>query len=45
MESGEWRVESGNVVLPMCVIKCFSDAIAPAKQQVLDTNAQNDVET
>lgn len=34
--------EYGNVVLPMCVIKRFSDALAPTKQQVLDTNAQLD---
>ncbi len=34
--------EYGNVVLPMCVIKRFSDVLAPTKQQVLDTNAQLD---
>ena len=31
--------EYGNVVLPMCVIKRFSDVLAPTKQKVLDTNA------
>lgn len=31
--------EYGNVVLPMCVIKRFSDTLAPTKQKVLDTNA------
>lgn len=34
--------EYGNVVLPMCVIKRFSDVLASTKQQVLDTNAQLD---
>lgn len=34
--------EYGNVVLPMCVIKRFSDVLAPTKQQVLDTNAELD---
>ena len=34
--------EYGNVVLPMCVIKRFSDVLAPTKQQVLDTNTQLD---
>lgn len=34
--------EYGNVVLPMCVIKRFSDVLAPTKQKVLDTNAQLD---
>ena len=31
--------EYGNVILPMCVIKRFSDTLAPTKQQVLDANA------
>ena len=31
--------EYGNVVLPMCVIKRFSDTLAPTKQKVLDANA------
>ena len=30
--------EYGNVILPMCVIKRFSDTLAPTKQQVLDAN-------
>lgn len=34
--------EYGNVVLPMCVIKRFSDVLAPTKQQVLDKNAELD---
>lgn len=34
--------EYGNVVLPMCVIKRFSDVLAPTKQKVLDTNAELD---
>lgn len=34
--------EYGNVVLPMCVIKRFSDVLAPTKQQVLDANAELD---
>ena len=34
--------EYGNVVLPMCVIKRFSDVLAPTKQKVLDTNARLD---
>ncbi len=34
--------EYGNVVLPMCVIKRFSDVLAPTKQKVLDTNVQLD---
>lgn len=34
--------EYGNVVLPMCVIKRFSDTLAPTKQKVLDTNKQLD---
>lgn len=32
--------EYGNVVLPMCVIKRFSDVLAPTKQKVLDKNAE-----
>ena len=31
--------EYGNVILPMCVIKRFSDTLAPTKQSVLDANA------
>ena len=31
--------EYGNVILPMCVIKRFSDTLAPTKQKVLDANA------
>lgn len=31
--------EYGNVILPMCVIKRFSDTLAPTKQTVLDANA------
>ena len=31
--------EYGNVILPMCVIKRFSDTLAPTKQAVLDANA------
>ena len=34
--------EYGNVILPMCVIKRFSDTLAPTKQKVLDTNKQLD---
>lgn len=34
--------EYGNVVLPMCVIKRFSDTLAPTKQKVIDTNRQLD---
>ncbi len=34
--------EYGNVVLPMCVIKRFSDVLAPTKQKVLETNAMLD---
>ena len=30
--------EYGNVILPMCVIKRFSDTLEPTKQKVLDTN-------
>lgn len=30
--------EYGNVILPMCVIKRFSDTLAPTKEKVLDTN-------
>ena len=30
--------EYGNVILPMCVIKRFSDTLAPTKQKVLETN-------
>lgn len=32
--------EYGNVVLPMCVIKRFSDTLAPTKQKVLDMDEQ-----
>ncbi len=31
--------EYGNVILPMCVIKRFSDTLVPTKQKVLDANA------
>ncbi len=31
--------EYGNVILPMCVIKRFSDTLAPTKQKVLNANA------
>ena len=31
--------EYGNVILPMCVIKRFSDTLAPTKQKVLEANA------
>jgi hypothetical protein len=31
--------EYGNVILPMCVIKRFSETLAPTKQAVLDANA------
>lgn len=34
--------EYGNVTLPMCVIKRFSDTLAPTKQKVLDMNKQLD---
>ncbi len=34
--------EYGNVILPMCVIKRFSDTLAPTKQAVLDKNAELD---
>lgn len=34
--------EYGNVILPMCVIKRFSDTLAPTKQAVLDMNAELD---
>lgn len=34
--------EYGNVTLPMCVIKRFSDTLAPTKQKVLDVNKQLD---
>lgn len=34
--------EYGNVILPMCVIKRFSDTLAPSKQKVIDTNAMLD---
>ena len=30
--------EYGNVILPMCVIKRFSDTLAPTKKKVIDTN-------
>ena len=30
--------EYGNVILPMCVIKRFSDTLAPTKGKVLETN-------
>ena len=32
--------EYGNVILPMCVIKRFSDTLAPTKQAVLDKNVE-----
>ncbi len=31
--------EYGNVILPMCVIKRFSDTLAPTKQKVMEANA------
>ena len=31
--------EYGNVILPMCVIKRFSDTLAPTKEKVLQANA------
>lgn len=34
--------EYGNVILPMCVIKRFSDTLAQTKQNVLDKNAELD---
>ena len=34
--------EYGNVILPMCVIKRFSDTLAPTKEKVLETNAMLD---
>ena len=34
--------EYGNVILPMCVIKRFSDTLAPTKGKVLETNAMLD---
>lgn len=34
--------EYGNVTLPMCVIKRFSDTLTPTKQKVLDMNKQLD---
>ena len=34
--------EYGNVILPMCVIKRFSDTLSPTKQAVLDKNAELD---
>lgn len=34
--------EYGNVILPMCVIKRFSDTLAPTKQKVIDTNEMLD---
>ena len=34
--------EYGNVVLPMCVIKRFSDTLAPTKEKVLKVNADLD---
>ena len=34
--------EYGNVILPMCVIKRFSDTLAPTKDKVLETNAMLD---
>jgi type I restriction enzyme M protein len=34
--------EYGNVILPMCVIKRFSDTLAQTKQKVLDKNAELD---
>ena len=34
--------EYGNVVLPMCVIKRFSDTLAPTKEKVLKVNANLD---
>ena len=32
--------EYGNVILPMCVIKRFSDTLAPTKQRVIDKNEE-----
>lgn len=34
--------EYGNVILPMCVIKRFSDTLAETKEKVLETNAALD---
>lgn len=34
--------EYGNVILPMCVIKRFSDTLAPTKDKVLQTNEMLD---
>lgn len=34
--------EYGNVILPMCVIKRFSDTLADTKEKVLETNATLD---
>ena len=34
--------EYGNVILPMCVIKRFSDTLAPTKEKVLQTNEMLD---
>ena len=34
--------EYGNVILPMCVIKRFSDTLADTKQKVIDTNKSLD---
>ena len=34
--------EYGNVILPMCVIKRFSDTLAPAKEKVLEMNKSLD---
>ena len=34
--------EYGNVILPMCVIKRFSDTLAPTKAQVIEANKKLD---
>ena len=34
--------EYGNVILPMCVIKRFSDTLAPTKNKVIETNKSLD---
>ena len=36
--------EYGNVILPMCVIKRFSDTLAPTKQQVLVAPQRKELE-
>ena len=36
--------EYGNVILPMCVIKRFSDTLAPTKQQLLVAPQRKELE-